>query len=104
MVDRAHLVAERAPLCAALAGGEGGHAADHALATRCSLQSQSMPLQAPGPLPTWRRSGLRHRRTGIRAAPNKSRLGRSLAHASNTEQDIRNEQKGEREGKSKELT
>src|SRR3546814_19223930 len=69
MVDRAHLAAERAPLCAALAGGEGGHAADHALATRCRLQSQSMPLQAPGPLPMWRRSGLRPRRQGIREEP-----------------------------------
>src|SRR5690606_5879882 len=30
MIDRAHLAAERAPFGAAFAGGEGGHAADHA--------------------------------------------------------------------------
>ena len=34
MVDRAQLAAERAPRGGALAGGEGGHAADHAIVRR----------------------------------------------------------------------
>src|SRR3546814_1975924 len=41
VVDRAHLAAERAPFGVALAGGEGGHAADHAFAARRSEEHTS---------------------------------------------------------------